>query len=43
MSEKEAEQWIEKEIRKAVKSKLPVINDVFHVLWHAWIVCSKRY
>lgn len=42
MSEEEAEQWIEKEIRKAVNSKLPVINDFFHVLRHAWIVCSTR-
>ena len=35
MSESEAESFLKNEIMRAVNSKLPVINDFFHVLRHA--------
>ena len=29
------------ELMRAVNSKLPIMNDFFHVLRHAWSVCFK--
>ena len=37
--EKEAEAILKSEIMRSVNSKLPVMNDFFHVLRHAFLVC----
>ena len=42
VNEKEAEAILKSEIMRSVNSKLPVMNDLFHVLRHAFLVCLER-